>query len=61
MQVLGLFDFPLPHVSDFCFSTNSQLELFQVNLADRSMAMTPVGAIKTDYRFVGSTDRRSHL
>ena len=33
-------------------STNSQLELFQVNLADRSMAMTPMGSIKTDYRFV---------
>lgn len=36
---------------DASFSTNSQLELFQVNLADRSMAMTPTGSIKTDYRF----------
>ncbi|UJR29146.1 hypothetical protein I4U23_010360 [Adineta vaga] len=36
---------------DASFSTNSQLELFQVNLADRSMAMTPIGSVKTDYRF----------
>ena len=35
----------------FC-STNSQLELFQVNLADRSTSMAPIGSIKTDYRFV---------
>lgn len=38
----------------FIFSTNSQLELFQVNLADRSMSMSPIAAIKTDYRFVRS-------
>ncbi|CAF2122199.1 unnamed protein product [Rotaria magnacalcarata] len=36
---------------DASFSTNSQLEIFQVNLADRSMAMIPIGSIKTDYRF----------
>jgi hypothetical protein len=36
----------------FFYSTNSQLELFQVNLADRSMSMAPIGSVKTDYRFV---------
>ncbi|CAF0715359.1 unnamed protein product [Adineta steineri] len=36
---------------DASFSTNSQLEVFQVNLADRSMSMAPIGSIKTDYRF----------
>lgn len=33
-------------------STSSQLEVFQVNLADRNMSMMPIMSIKTDYRFV---------
>ncbi|CAF1254039.1 unnamed protein product, partial [Didymodactylos carnosus] len=36
---------------DASFSTNSTLELFQLNMADRSTAMTPLSSIKTDHRF----------